>query len=174
MATYQSSIVSAEPIFLDPKKIAAQIIREVFPQQKRPVKRIKPIYCACGCGKPVRIVDGKPNRYVNHHETRIVRRRRHYDRINPNTIEILRDAKAGQVQLYASRKSNPTAGTWVFASIALGLREADDRRVQFARIKPYVRLSDERTTSRYWVFDVDSVPTETQGEMLKRRLAEVS
>ena len=155
MATFQSSILSAEPIFLDPRKIAAQIIRETFPPRQRREKA-KRICCACGCGKPVKIVGGKPNRYLNRHWKG---QRRHYsDQLNANALEVLRDAKTGRVQLYASRKPSLSGIHWVFASAVVGIREADDRRAEFARLKPYLLLSEERTTSRYWVFDVNYMP----------------
>jgi hypothetical protein len=154
MATFQSSIVSVEPIFLDPQQIAAQIIREVFPPC--PVReKPKPVYCACGCGNPVRMVDGKPNRYVSNHHLKLVRRRRsHPGKLNANAIEILRDAKAGRVQIYFSRKASRNPGFWALASAIPGIREPDDRRAEFERLKPYLLLSEERTTSKYYVFDV--------------------
>jgi hypothetical protein len=164
MATYQSSIVSAEPIFLDPQRIAAQIMREVFPPAPPSKKvKVKAICCACGCGKPVRIVDGKPNRYLNHHR-RIPKPRQFSERLNANTVEILRDAKAGRVQLYASRKASLSGVFWIFASAFVGTRELDDRRGEFARMKPYLLLSENRTTRQHWVFDVVRLPSSLAGE----------
>ena len=156
MATCQSSILSTEPIFLDPRRIAAQIIHQVFPPcSARP--KVKPVCCACGCGKPVRKVNGKLNRYLNHHR-RTEKRGPHSSQLNANAIEILQDAKAGRVQLYASRNPSPSGVCWVFASTIVGIREADFRRAEFARLKPYLLLSEERTTSKYYVFDVVNFP----------------
>jgi len=164
MATFQSTIVPAEPIFLDPKKIAAQIIREIFPPQPC-VTKIRPVCCACGCGKPVVIRDGKPNRYLNH-QRRVEKRKPHSDWLNANAIEILQDAKAGRVQLYASRKASLSGVVWLFASAIAGVREADDRRVEFARVKRYLLLSEKRSTSRYWVFDVLELPSILAGNVV--------
>jgi hypothetical protein len=157
MATHQSSILSFEPIFLDPQQIAAQIIREVFPPcpiRKKP----KLICCACGCGKPVAVIHGKPNRYLNHHRKTGKRSTHHSESLNANAIEILQDAKAGRIQLYASRNPSSSGVYWVFASAVVGIKDEDSRRAEFARLKPYLLLSEERTTSKNYVFDVVNFP----------------
>jgi len=152
MASFQSSILSAEPIFLDPRAIAAEIIRQAFPPEPEKPKRI---CCACGCGKPVRIINGKPNRYFSHHALRVAKPRRPSTELNGNAIEILRDAAAGRVQLWASRKASRSGVSWLFAAPTVGLWDADEtRRVELGRLKPYLLVSEERSTKRYWVFNI--------------------